>query len=223
MYSGFSVIDPNLAELIELRTHAKRPDGVLKVMPKDFYAQFAQGSLSAFCVEMGCYSLPTIELLDLVNAKIIEASPSRNAIEIGSGNGVIGEALGITCTDNWMQDDPQVKHYYESLRQPTVPYRGHVERLDALSAIERFRPEVVVASWVTHIYDYDDHARGGNAFGVDEGVVLDRIKRYVFIGNLATHKLKPILRFKHDIIQGDFMFSRSMAPELNALIIWDTY
>lgn len=53
--------------------------------------------------------------------------------------------------------------------------------------------------------------------------MLNKIKRYVFIGNLDTHKHKPILAQKHEIIQGDFLFSRSMVPEKNALIIWDTY
>lgn len=220
---NFNLIQPNMHELIELREHARTPNGTLRVMLKDFYAQFEQDSLAAFCVEMGCYSLPTFELLDLVNAKIIEASPSRNAIEIGSGNGIIGEALGIPCTDNWMQDHPAIKAHYEMLKQPTVPYRAHVERLDALSAVDRYRPEVVVASWVTHIYDPTQHQRGGNAVGVDERMLLNRIKRYVFIGNLDTHKHKPILDRKHEVIQGDFLFSRSMATDKNALIIWDTY
>jgi hypothetical protein len=220
---NFNFISPNLAELIELRTHAKTPAGVLKIMPKDFYRQFEQEALSAFCVEMGCYSLPTVELMNLVNAKIMECSPSRHAIEIGSGNGVVGEALGITCTDSWMQDDPTIKAHYEAMRQPTVPYRDHVMRLDALDAVARYKPEVVVASWVTHIYDATLPYRGGNTFGVDEQLLLDRIKRYVFIGNLDTHQHKPILAHKHETIQDDSMFSRSMRPELNALIVWDTY
>lgn len=220
---NFNVLNPDIAELIELRKHAKTESGVLKVMPSDFYRQFKQVTLSAFCLEMGCYSLPTVELMNLVNAKIMEASPSRHAIEIGSGNGVIGEALGITCTDNWMQDHPAVKAHYAAMRQPTVPYRPHVVNLDALSAVGRYKPEVVVASWVTHIYDPKQHYRGGNAVGVDEQKLLNRIKRYVFIGNLDTHKHKPILANKHEVIQGDFLFSRSMRSELNALLVWDTY
>lgn len=220
---NFNLINPNLRELIELREQATTADGVLKVMPKDFYAQFDQATLSAFCVQMGCYSLPTVELMDLVNTKIMEASPTRKAIEIGSGNGVIGEYLGITCTDNWMQDHPAVKAHYAAMRQPTVQYRGHVQRFDALGAVSRFKPDVVVASWVTHIYDPKQHHRGGNAVGVDEQKLLNRIKRYVFIGNLDTHKHKPILANKHEILHGDFLFSRSMRPELNALIIWDTF
>lgn len=220
---NFNVLNPDIAELIELRKHAKTESGVLKVMPSDFYRQFKQVTLSAFCLEMGCYSLPTVELMNLVNAKIMEASPSRHAIEIGSGNGVIGEALGITCTDNWMQDHPAVKAHYAAMRQPTVPYRPHVVNLDALSAVSRYKPEVVVASWVTHIYDPKQHHRGGNAVGVDEQKLLNHIKRYVFIGNLDTHKHKPILANKHEVIQGDFLFSRSMRSELNALLVWDTY
>lgn len=157
---NFNLLNPNIEELIELRQQAKTPAGVLKVMPSAFYSQFQQMSIAAFCLEMGCYSLPTVELMDLVNTKIIEASPSRRAIEIGSGNGVIGEYLGITCTDNWMQEHPAIKAHYQALRQQTVQYRKHVVNLDALKAIGRYKPEVVVASWVTHIYNAKEHFRG---------------------------------------------------------------
>lgn len=218
-----SLLNPSARDLMDLHAEATTPAGKLKVMPKDFYAQFDQDTLSAFCLQMGCYSLPTTELMDLVNEKILEASPTRKAIEIGSGNGVIGEHLGILCTDSWMQENPVIKSHYAAMKQPTVPYGAHVKRYDAASAISRFKPEVVVASWVTHIYNPKQHDRGGNMYGVDEQKVLNRIKRYIFIGNLDTHKHKPILAKKHEVIQGDFLFSRSMRHELNALLIWDTY
>jgi hypothetical protein len=195
--------------------------GALKVMPKDFYAQFHQETLSAFCLQQGCYALPTIELLNLINLKIMEVSPSRNAIEIGSGNGVIGQALGITCTDSWMQEDPAIKAHYAQVKQPTVPYGRHVVRLDAHAAVDHYRPEVVVAAWVTHRYNPLEHERGGNAWGVDEYLLLEQIKRYVFVGNLKTHENKPLLAQAHEVIQGDFLFSRSLSSDQCALLIWE--
>lgn len=215
-----NIVSPDLEEMKVLLIQALDENGILKVMPKSFYAQFQQASLSAFCLRMGCYALPTVELLNLINEKIMDVSPSRNAIEIGSGNGVLGKNLGITCTDNFIQHRPEVMAYYEKLQQPIAPYGKHVVKLDAESAVIHYKPDVVVAAWVTHIYSDADPERGGNMFGVDELSMLERIKRYVFVANLTVHHSKPLMEKAHEIIQGDFLFSRSLTSNACALLIW---
>jgi hypothetical protein len=218
---NFSILNPDMNEVRALTEQAIDENGVLRVMPSEFYARFSQQALSTLCILNGCYALPTFELLDVINQKIMEVSPSRNAIEIGSGNGVIGKALGITCTDNWMQDRPEVRSHYELTQQVVVPYGKHVLRMDAEQAVDHYRPDVVVASWVTHIYRPDQCERGGNAWGVDEAALLKKIRRYVFVANLQTHAKKPLLETGHTVIRGDFLFSRSMASDQCALIIWE--
>jgi hypothetical protein len=197
--------------------------GILKAMPAAYYAQFDQVQLSAFCVSNALYCLPTLELLDELNRLILEVSPSRNAIEIGAGNGAIGKALGIHATDSYMQTRPEIQMYYQSLRQPTIAYGSHVENLDANAAVERYRPDVVVGAWVTHLFDSSAEWRGGNAFGIDEGAILSKVKRYIVIGNRQVHDKKPILDRVTRVIEADYLFSRSAgASDQNAIFIWDT-
>lgn len=193
----------------------------LRVMPAAFYAQFPQNELSGFCLRNGLYLLPTTELCDLVNDLILEVSPTRSAIEIGSGNGVFGRALGIPCTDNYMQDDPAIRAHYRTMGQPTVTYGKHVARLAADEAIEVLQPEVVVGAWVTHKYNPAEHFRGGNAFGVDEVAMLQRIKRYIFVGHASPHAFKPLLGVKHKTIPGEFVFSRAFEAVGNVVLVWD--
>lgn len=196
-------------------------DGVLKVMPAAFYRQFEQADLSGFCVQHGLYCLPTEELLDQINQLILEASPTRQAIEIGSGNGVLGKGLGIPCTDNFMQQEPDIRALYAAARQGVVQYGTHVHKLEAHAAVAQFKPEVVVAAWVTHKWNAAEPEREGNMYGVDELEILRQIKRYVFVANLGVHGRKPLLDKPYRVINVDYLFSRAFDPQGNALLVWD--
>jgi hypothetical protein len=196
-------------------------NGVLRVMPAAFYQQFEQVEVSGFCLRNGLYCLPTVELVDKINELIQEVSPTRSAIEIGSGNGVLGKALGIPCTDSHMQEDPAVIALYRTMGQPVITYGPHVERLDAEAAVARHRPEVVVAAWVTHKYNPAEHGRGGNVYGVDEIALLGRIKRYIFVGNFYTHEHKPLLNLSYTVHDSAALFSRAQQPQGNGVVVWD--
>jgi hypothetical protein len=190
-------------------------------MPAAFYRQFDQQDISGFCVRHGLYCLPTIELADLISRLILQGSRTRSAIEIGSGNGALGKALGVPCTDSYLQNLPHIRALYELSRQPVVTYGAHVEQFDAKAAVAYYRPEVVIAAWVTHKYEASDAERGGNMYGVDEVAILQRIKRYIFVGHTGTHATKPLLDIPHQIIEGDFIFSRAFDPRGNRVFVWD--
>lgn len=197
-------------------------EGNLKVMPADFYRQFNQREIAIFCMMNGLYCLPTHELLDCLNELIIEASPSRLAIEIGSGNGALGKGLGIPCTDSFMQDDPVIRAHYASLGQPTVRYGQHVIKIDANKAVDEMRPEVVVGAWVTHLYREEAHELGGNMFGIDEDLIINKTRRYIVVGNKGVHGKKPIMSKAARVIEADFLFSRSLENAgLDAIFVWD--
>ena len=195
---------------------------VFKVVPAEVYHGFTQDELFLFCVQNGLYSLPTTELLDTLNSLIMEVSPTRNAIEIGSGNGAIGRGLGITATDNFMQDNEHIRAHYEMLKQATVQYGSDVVRMDANEAVRKLRPDCVVGAWVTHVFNPMDPQRGGNQFGIDEEAILSSVKRYIVVGNGAVHSQKPIFEKMTRMIRGDFIFSKSIAGvDQNAIYIWD--
>ena len=218
---GQSVIKPDPAAQARLDEFAL-DNGVLQVVHADFYRQFDQEQLSVFGHRHGLYVLPTHELIDKLDELIREASPSRSAIEIGAGHGTLGRALGIPCTDSFMQSDPAVASLYKAMGQPVITYGEHVQRLSALEAVKHCRPEVVVAAWVTHLYTEEEHHRGGNMFGVDEVALLKQIKRYIFVGHNGPHHQKPL--FDHQpptAIYLDGLFSRAADPLGNEIWVWD--
>jgi hypothetical protein len=196
---------------------------MLKVMPADFYREFSQMDLYVFSIQKGIYCLPTTELLNALNTLILEVSPHRHAIEIGSGNGAIARGLGIPGTDNYLQSSAEMKAYYGLIGQATVSYGPSVMKLDANTAVEKMRPEVVIGAWVTHKYNPLEHHRGGNNVdGIDEGKILESVKRYIVVGNDVIHSEKPIMDKVTRTIRGDFIFSRSVkGVSQNAIYIWD--
>jgi hypothetical protein len=196
---------------------------LLKVMPADFYREFNQVDLYMFCAQNGVYSLPTHELLDVLNTLILEVSPHRHAIEIGAGNGAISRGLGIPGTDSHMQTDPAMQHYYNKiLGIATVKYGPGLIKLDANKAVETMRPEVAIGAWVTHKYNPMEPHREGNVDGIDEGRILEKVKRYIVVGNDTVHSEKPILHKVTRRIQADYIFSKSIAGvDRNVIYIWD--
>lgn len=79
--------------------------GRLRILPAAYWATTTPPERGLFCVRHGVYCLVTEELV----AYLREAIAGRSAIEIGAGNGVLAEALGIPATDNFMQTWPQYR------------------------------------------------------------------------------------------------------------------
>lgn len=193
-------------------------EGELQPMPAAFYASRPRTELSLWCVRRGFYCLPTLELVALLHAFI----GRRPAIEIGSGNGCLGRALGIPRTDSFQQAKNEMRLLYESMGQAPVVYGRDVEQMDALMAVQHYQPEVVVAAWVTHRYNKDEHYRGGNYEGVDEAALLEMpsVRHYIHVGALPTHEHKPLRQRQYHRARADFLFSRLPLPQ-DELWIWE--
>lgn len=182
------------------------PDGRPRIMPAAYYAGTTREERALLGHRHGIYLLPTVELVESLRAVIA----GRRAIEIGSGNGVLAEALGIPATDSCMQADANIAALYALSGQPTVTYGSNVEALDAVAAIDKYRPQVVVAAWVTHKYSAGRHEAGGNMFGVDEDRLLDSCEQYLFVGNERVHQGKVIWSAPHWIAYPDYVYSRAV-------------
>lgn len=192
-------------------------NGALKVMPASFYASRPLNDLSVWCVRRGLYCLPTLELVEFIRDQI----DCDDAIEIGAGNGALGRAVGIPLTDSRQQDKDDVREIYASLDQAPVTYPPDVEKLTALEAVEKYRPTVVVAAWVTHRWKREQPQRRGNMHGVDEGKLLGKkfVKKYIFVGHERVHATKPILEKRHTTHRLPFLYSRAFDSR-NVVWIW---
>ena len=192
---------------------------ILKVVPAEYYAQVSQETLAFFCHKYGFYTLPTTELIEWLKPHVV---PDKT-IEIGAGVGTIGRALGIPRTDScYMRTNAEVIAYYTLMGQPLTKYPEDIEELDAIAAVDKYKPEVVIGSWITHKYTIERAELGGNMFGVDEEYVLQNVKKYIMIGNDQAHRLKPILALSHEEHYPDWLYSRSISGRPNVIFVWET-
>lgn len=213
---SLQVISPNELKKDPAQEGALDDKGRLLVKPLSFWRAYSTAEIAYFAVRHGLYGLPTVELVSWLQQLLA----NKQTLEIGAGHGTLATALGIRATDNLMQTWPDIAAHYRSLHQATVPYGNHVEELDAHAALERYKPEVVLACWVTHKYDERAHGRGGNMFGVDEQWVLEHCQTYVHIGNAKTHAQKPLRTKPFRRYRPEGLVSRSFAPELDEVLVW---
>ncbi|MEJ8859571.1 hypothetical protein WKW79_33770 [Variovorax robiniae] len=190
--------------------------GRLQVVPaRSLEGTTAQERL-VFGVRHGLYSFPTEELCDFIRARI----RGKIAIEIGAGHGALAAALAIPATDNRQQEDAAVKAHYRQIGQPTVPYGDHVEKLDAASAVRKYRPNVVVACWVTHRFDARRPDAEGGMLGVDEAKLIASCDEYIFIGSEQVHARKPIWALPHEKLTPSWLYSRAVNGSRDFIAIW---
>ena len=191
-------------------------DGTFRVLPASAYEGTTPEERLLFGVRHGIYGFPTIELVDFLRERIA----GRRAIEIGSGNGVLAATLGIPATDNRQQEDPAIRAYYDSIAQPVVRYGNDVEKLSATEAVAKYKPQVVVASWVTHRFDPARQDAGGSETGVDEVALLKTCETYLFVGNEQVHAKKAIWAMPHSKLTPPWLFSRAMNGSPDFIAIW---
>ncbi len=204
------------AQAAEIDAQALDKDGRVKVMPSLFWAATTVAERAAFGHRDGAYLLPTTELVGWLTDHL----GGRDALEIGAGNGVLAAAAGIRATDSHQQLVPKWRAYYELIGSPIVPYGPHVERLDAAGAVSRYRPAVVVGSWITWRFNHRRPHLGGDAEGVDEAALLARVEEYIHIGNDHVHQAKPALDGDVECLRPPWLFSRAMNGSAEHIMIW---
>lgn len=159
------------------------------------------------------YQIPTVELIDWLH----EQTKSTPTIEICAGNGAIARALGITATDSYVQVN-EAKSLLLSMGQcPTEP-PADVLRYEANKAIEAFRPDTVIGSFVTQ--KWCDATQQGSIWGVDEEKLLSKVGRYIMIGNEAVHGHKRILKYPHKKLHFPWLVSRGFDQSKNCIYVW---
>lgn len=214
MNGGVAVVDPR--GIRDLSPDLLDAHGRLQLMPASYYAKTTNQERAFFGNRHGAYVLPTIELIEYLRERI----GGRSAIEVGSGNGLVAEALGIPATDSHQQTEPAVERAYREAGQAPIRYGSNVEKLDALSAVRKYRPQVVLACWVTHRWNPQDTERGGNVDGVDERELLSLCDEYLFLGYRKVHSQKPIMSMSHRTESPMGLYSRALLPDQDFVAAW---
>jgi hypothetical protein len=191
----------------------------LQAVSFEYLKDVPQNDISYFCTKYGFYCIPTVELLLFLQREI--GDETENTIEVGAGNGAISRYLGIRAFDNYMQESPSIKKYYDALQQATVPYGPNVIRMDGNSAVQKYKPKIVIGAYCTHKYNPKEHWREGNQFGFEEHKIIKKVDKYIHIGNEKVHGKKPILKYPHRIVKDDWLLSRSQHKGQNVIWIWE--
>lgn len=193
-----------------------RPDGTIKPVPAAVLQEIPITTIQVWCVRRGVYQIPTEELLNWLTEHI----RGKNAIEIGAGNGAIGRELGIPMTDSYIQTTPAIKAYYELLKQTPITPPSDVQKFEANEAVDHFKPDLVIGAYITQLYT--EGYKHGSAFGVDEVFLIDKVQKYIHIGNDASHGDKKIMQELPYVLQRfPWLVSRGMDQNLNHICIWE--
>lgn len=210
---GFSLDTSKIRDISE---DVLDEEGSLRIMPAAYWATTTPQERMLFGHRHAAYGLPTTELVE----RLQEIIAGRSAIEIGAGSGILAAALGITATDSHQQLQAKYRPAYDGNGQPRIRYGADVKFLDAAQAIGRYRPDVVVASWVTHKWNPRRPQAEGNEAGVNEEAVLDRCQAYVFVGNEKVHENKSIWDRPHSIEYPSFVYSRAANGTRDFISVW---
>lgn len=194
-------------------------DGNKRVLPLSshfYYKHVDLHDLRCWCFLHARYGVPTQELIDWL-LKIIAG---RKAIEIGAGMGDLGYRLGIPMTDSYQQvTDPPTQLYMQAFKQvPTTP-PPDVMKADAQTAVLRFKPQVVIGSWITE--RYMPGSEEGNMHGPREDILLKNCETYIIIGNEKIHGRKRILSLPHETYHFPWLISRASEPAKNVIYVWN--
>lgn len=190
----------------------------IKIASVDLLHAVSLVEIQVWCVRNAVYQIPTLELIQWLRPKIA----GKKAIEICAGKGFFGKAFEIPTTDSFMQMRPDIRAYYAALRTPVIEPPPHVEKLEAMEAVRKYEPEVVIASWATQLWK-SKADKNASVHGVDEDALLDfpSVKTYIHIGNEGVHGDKRILRRPHKRERHPFLVSRAHDQTANIIYTWN--
>lgn len=193
-------------------------DGRIKLLPAAAFRSVPPEHLRYWMHCKARYSLPTVELVEWLRERIA----GRTALELGCGNGDLYHHLGIRGTDSGVQAETTLSALFQMMGQvPTRP-RREVRIIDAESAVQKWRPEVAIASYLTRrfnpIIDQEGDAQA-SAYGPHEEVILANVCCYIHIGNRGSHDEKTVLTRPHEELQFPWLVTRG-DPALDVIYVW---
>jgi hypothetical protein len=226
--SSFAVVPAHrvvqyLAVREQLDDYLLGDDGLLKILPAAAYERFDPDFRALWCKEMGYHLLPTVELVDWLRSEIGDAS----AIEICAGAGVLGQALGVPSID-WdvCGRFPAAKACYLGLANPgaaeAIPIIGpRCERIEAMEAIAKYRPQVVFGGYVTQrLYPGEPDWMAGSAFGVEECTLIKCVRKYIVLSTRTTQQDKRIFRQRTRELSPPWLVTRHPDPAAALISVW---
>lgn len=205
----------------------------MKLLPAAHYYEIDPVHLRLWCHKWARYGIVTEELIGFLKPYVVKGK----TIEVAAGSGDLGYHLGIISTDSFIQQNhPGMKKYLEQGGQPPMAPGKNVRKYEAMDAIHKYAPQVVIASWLTQKYEEGDSEKriGSSIYGPDEREIIEEVGTYIHIGNENVHGDKRALELPHTktksipratgtlgvLEPGYNIISRAKDPSKNIIYIW---
>jgi len=195
------------------------PAGSINPVPAAQIRALNPEAVLAYCHKYGIYQIPTLELITW----IARYTANRNSLEICAGMGDLGRILGIRSSDSYMHLFPIVREAYERMQQPITAPPSSVEKLEALEAVKKYNPEVVIASWASEFSATPIPGRRTSPFGIHERQIWEHgsVDTYIVIGNHEVHDKRLPHLTPHEAVEGaPWLVSRAFDQKANFAYVW---
>lgn len=185
--------------------------------------QIGQHDLYVWCLRRAIYSIVTTELVAWIKEELGDMLPET--IEIAAGHGALGEALGIRSTDSGLQLLPEVQAFYAKYRQPTVRLGPCVERIEAVKAVETYRPRAVVGLWATPSFEGETAPvplPEGHCWGVNHRAINALVEKNILVSNASLEKdINRRVGPPSRVLAFPWLRSRSLHRSKDRIYIWE--
>lgn len=219
--------------------------GRILPVPFSFIKNDTDDTLNTVMQALGLYTFPTMELCEWLHEQI-DDNPEyepHSAIEICAGTGWIGRQLGIPITDIKNMESITVQSVMlDSGSVPTI-YANDVETLEAMDAVNKYNPEIVIGSYVTskQLVDKIDKRKamtvgfripGGGVIeqnlmdivrkeikvGVDVQGIFRKVYKVILVCNMRTHKNESYIKLPHQSLSFPWLITRGDNKQARILI-----
>lgn len=243
-----SVIEPELVDHVRALEIVKSLiglDGCIYPIPYSHIQNDTLDTLNLVMQAFGLYTFPTLELCEWLGSQI-DDNPEyepHSAIEICGGTGWIGRQLRIPTTDVKNMENPEVqKIMLDSMSVPTI-YAKDVETLEASEAVNKYKPDIVIGSYVTSKQLVDkidkkkamtigiklpyggvlkqnlmDLAREEIKVGVDVRSICRKVYKVILICNMRTHRNESYINLPHQTLSFPWLVTRGDVSQARILI-----
>jgi hypothetical protein len=186
-------------------------NGEVKILPAKEWQKWGKNNLGAFLTCNNIWTVPTLELCDILDDEIGDLS----CIEICAGRGIISKELNIRATDSYLKASEE---YINALGQnENMQYPSFVEKLEASEAVDKYHPECVLSCYGVPRWDEETAKRyyldtgkelRGSVKGVDYEYILSKIKKLILVGHKELYCQHPFFKRKHRLIVNKNVLTR---------------
>jgi len=114
-----------------------------------------EASWFTICLKNGIFQMWNKEYIEAFSKEILNLVGGEFVLEVAAGDGMLSHWLrehgvNIKATDDmsWHKTEPDT-------RAPPLKLYSEVEELDAISAIRKYKPRMVIASWIPYRSELD--------------------------------------------------------------------